>query len=95
MSEPYLPPQFEELERFAPTWCLPSGEERFAQLMRSSMAEMHELYDAAFPRLQEVRHLFELVLSTIVVAMCVEIWHQPNVIDGADARLDRVAEPRP
>jgi hypothetical protein len=106
-----LPPQFTDLEQFASAWCLPTGEQRFAQRMRSTMAQMQELYDAAFPRLQDAlaycdkyplddlpddaRHLLELVHSTIVVAMCVEIWHQPQVIDGADARLDRVGEPAP
>jgi hypothetical protein len=30
-----------------------------------------------------------------MVAMCVEIWHQPKVIDSAYAELDRIGDPRP
>jgi hypothetical protein len=111
VSETMLPPLFEDLEPFARPWCLATGEERFAQRMASSMPELQALYDAAFPRIADAlaycdkypladlptdaRRLLELVHSTIVVAMCVEIWHQPSVIDGADARLDRVGEPTP
>ena len=43
----------------------------------------------------DARHLLQLVYSIVIVAMCVEIWHQPKVIDGADAQLDRVGEPLP
>jgi hypothetical protein len=28
-----------------------------------------------------------------MVAMCVEIWHQPKVVDGGDAVLHRLTEP--
>jgi hypothetical protein len=35
------------------------------------------------------------VYSTIMVAMCVEIWHQPNVINASDAVLERVRDPTP
>jgi hypothetical protein len=41
----------------------------------------------------DVGHLLELVYSLIMVAMCVEIWHQPKVIDSAWGSLDRVADP--
>jgi hypothetical protein len=111
VSEPLLPAQFAELEPFAEKWCLATGEERYAERMASTMVEMSEFYDHAFPRIEEVlaycdkfplnelpddaHHLLELVHSTIVVAMCIEIWHQRNVISGADARLDRIAEPIP
>jgi hypothetical protein len=43
----------------------------------------------------DARHLLQLVYSTIMVAMCVEIWHQPNVVNAADAQLDRVSEQLP
>jgi hypothetical protein len=75
------------------------------------MDELRAFYDAAFPRVGEAlsycdgfpldelpvdaRRLLQLVYSTIVVAMAVEIWHQPTVINGADARLDRIGEPVP
>ncbi len=76
--------------------------------MATAMSEMQAFYDAGFPRIEEAlaycdkfplddlpddaRHLLELVHSIVMVAMCVEIWHQPKVIDGGDAVLDRVAE---
>lgn len=111
LSDRLLPTQFTELEPFALTWCLASGEDRYAQRMASTMDEMQKFYDAGFLRIEEAlaycdkyplddlpddaRHLLQLVHSIIVVAMCVEIWHQRNVIDGGDARLDRVGEPLP
>jgi hypothetical protein len=111
MPEPLLPDRFVELERFARAWCLATEAERYAKRRASTMDEMRELYDAAFPKIEEVlaycdkfplddmpddvRHLLELVYSTIMVAMCIEIWHQPSVVNGADARLERIGEPFP
>jgi len=111
MPEPLLPDRFVELEPFASTWCLATESERYAKRVASTMDEMQELYDAAFPKIEEAlaycdkfplddmpddaRHLLQLVYSTIMVAMCIEIWHQPKVLNGADARLDRIAEPHP
>lgn len=111
MPESLLPNAFASLEPFAETWCLPTEGQRWAQRLASTMDELRSFYDAAFPRLQEalafcdkfplvslpddVRRLLELVHSTIMVAMCVEIWHQPRVVDGAYAVIDRVAEPQP
>jgi hypothetical protein len=106
-----LPGGFADLEPYAATWCLATEAERYAQRLASTMAEMQSFYDAFFPRVEEAlgycdafpldampaepRHLLELVHSLIMVAMCVEIWHQPRVVDGADATLDRVLEPLP
>jgi hypothetical protein len=111
MPEALLPHQFASLEPFAPTWCLATESERYAQRMASTMAEMQTFYDAAFPRIEEALaycdtfplddlpedagRLLQLVYSTIMVAMCVEIWHQPRVIDAAYAQLHRVGDPRP
>jgi hypothetical protein len=47
-----LPAQFAELEPFA-DWSLPTETERYAKRLGSSMEEIQELYDAAFPRLEE------------------------------------------
>ena len=74
-------------------------------------AALHAFYDAVFPRLGEAlaycdpfplgdlpddaRRLLQLVHSVTVVAMAVEVWQQPTVINGGHARLDRIAEPRP
>jgi hypothetical protein len=84
---------------------LVTGEAR-----NDTVLDMQAFYDAAFPRIEEAltycdkfslhdlpddaRHLLQLMYSLIMVAMYVEIWHQPRVIDGADAALYRVGEPR-
>ena len=75
------------------------------------MPEMHEFYDAFFPRLEEAidycdkfglddlpddaLNLLHLIYSLIMVAMAVEIMHQPAPIDAADAVMIRTDEPVP
>lgn len=111
MSETLLPEQFIDLEPFATTWCLPTESQRYDRRMDTPMSEIQAFYDAGFPRIEEAltycdkfplndlpddaNRLLQLVHSIIMAAMCVEIWHQPRVIDGADARMDRVGEPQP
>ncbi|MET9972122.1 hypothetical protein ABZZ80_41095 [Streptomyces sp. NPDC006356] len=111
MNTPLLPGEFADLEPFAADWCLASEPERYARRMASTMDVMQVFYDAAFPRIREAlaycdgfplhalpapaTRLLHLVHSTIMVAMCVEIWQQPGVVDGGDAQIHRVAEPRP
>jgi hypothetical protein len=106
-----LPPAFAELEPFAPTWCLATESQRWAQRHASTMAELQEFYDVAFPRLEdavaycdkfplddlpaEVLNLLFLIYSVVMASMAVEIFGQPKTIDAADAVLDRVAEPTP
>jgi hypothetical protein len=106
-----LPPAFAELEPFAPTWCLATESQRWAQRDASTMAELQEFYDVAFPRLEdavaycdkfplddlpaEVLNLLFLIYSVVMASMAVEIFGQPKTIDAADAVLDRVAEPTP
>lgn len=48
-----LPPQFADLEPFAPTWCLETEAERYSRRLASTMAEMQDFYDVAFPRLAD------------------------------------------
>ena len=43
-----LPPEFADLEIFAPTWCLATEAERYAQRLSSTMTEMQAFYDACF-----------------------------------------------
>jgi len=50
---PKLPAEFADLEKFS-DWCLPTEEDRYQKRLNSTMAEMQEFYDAAFPRLEEV-----------------------------------------
>jgi hypothetical protein len=106
-----LPPEFADLEPFAEDWCLPTEAERWEKRLASSMPEMQAFYDAAFPRLKDAmkhcdgfpleempepeRRLMELLYSLIMVAMAVEVWHQPRVIDSGDAHLYRTATPVP
>jgi len=111
MSDARLPAGFADLEPFAATWCLATESERYDRRMASSMDEMQAFYDACFPRVNEAvdycdrfpltdlpddaRRLLQLVYSLVMVAMAVEIWHQPRPVDSADAYLDRVVEPLP
>jgi hypothetical protein len=111
MTAPLLPPAFAELERFAPTWCLATEPERWAQRQRSSMAELQAFYDAFFPRAEDaialcdrhplddlpadVERLLQLLHSLLMVSYAVEVWKQPGVINGGSARIDRVREPHP
>ncbi|MEV5828009.1 hypothetical protein AB0L25_20845 [Spirillospora sp. NPDC052242] len=111
MTATLLPPEFSDLEPFAETWCLATESERWERRMSSTMPELQAFYDAAFPRLrdaldhcdgfplddmpEQARRLLQLVHSTIMVAMCVEIWHQPQVVNGADAQIHRVGDPAP
>ena len=111
MSDARLPPDFAELEPYASTWCLASEPERWAQRLRSSMAELRAFYDAFFPRAEEAiaycdrfplddmpadaERLFRLLHSLLLVSYAVEVWKQPEVIHCGSARIDRVLEPRP
>ena len=49
MTGTLLPEQFSDFEPYAPTWCLATERERFAQRMASTMDEMQAFYDAFFP----------------------------------------------
>jgi len=106
-----LPAEFAELEQFAERWCLPTETERFERRMASDMDDMGAFYAAFSPRLEEaiefcdkypldelpedVNRLLQLIHSFVMVSMAVEIFHQPKIVDAADAVLLRVKEPRP
>ncbi|WP_316574306.1 hypothetical protein [Nocardia canadensis] len=108
-TQAQLPEPFSTLEPFARTWCLETESQRWDQRMASDMTAMQEFYDAGFPLIvdalaycdkfplddlpEDARQLLHLVHSLILVAMCVEIWHQPEVVDGADAVITRVSDP--
>jgi len=111
MRDSLLPSAFSELEQYAGIWCLPTETQRWDRRLSSSMVEMHEFYDAFFPRLEEaidycdkfslddlpqdVTNLLYLIYSLVMVAMSVEIMHQPKPVDAADAVMVRVSEPEP
>ncbi|BBY98259.1 hypothetical protein [Mycolicibacterium fallax] len=106
-----LPSAFAELEPFAETWCLETETERWNQRLASTMPVLHEFYDAFFPRLEEAieycdkypleelpedaTNLLRMIYSLIMVAMAVEVMHQPAPVDAADAVMIRTGEPRP
>ena len=103
-----LPAQFADLEKFS-AWCLATEPERYGKRLNSSMAEMQEFYDAAFPRLadvmdygdqfdihdlpEDVRKLVHLMQSLIMVSFPVEVWKQPRVPDSGAAWAELVYEP--
>jgi hypothetical protein len=106
-----LPTAFAELESYAPRWCLATETERWNARMATSMADMHKFYDAFFPRLEEAieycdkftlddlpddaLNLLHMIYSLVMVAMAVEIMHQPVPTDAADAVMIRTDEPVP
>jgi hypothetical protein len=111
MADRRLPGQFSDLEPYAAKWCLATERERFAERMASSMEEMQAFYDAFFPRIEEAiaycdgfpldempedaLRLLQLVHSLVMVSFPIEVWRRPNVLDSADAYLDRILEPVP
>lgn len=111
MADAMLPSAFAELEKYAENWCLATEAERWDKRMSSTMAEMQSFYEAFFPRLEEAieycdkfplddipedaLHLLHLIYSLIMVAMSVEIMHQPRPTDAADAVMTRTSEPVP
>ena len=84
---------------------------RYAKRLASTMPQMQEFYDAAFPLLNDViaycdkfpldnlpddaLNLLHMIYSLIMVAMAVEIMHQPAPVDAADAVMIRTGWPVP
>ena len=103
-----LPTEFADLQPYS-EWVLATEPERYAKRLASSMTEMQDFYDAAFPRLQEVldhcgdvaledlsddqRDLVRLMQSLVMVSFPVEVWKQARVPDSGAAYLDLVVEP--
>ena len=106
-----LPSAFAELEDYARTWCLATETERWNARVNASMPQLREFYDAFFPRLEEAidycdkfpldnvpddaLNLLHMIYSLIMVAMAVEIMHQPAPVDSADAVMVRTGGPVP
>jgi hypothetical protein len=106
-----LPSAFAELEDYAQTWCLATETERWNARVSASMPELRDFYDAFFPRLEEAidycdkfpldslpddaLNLLQMIYSLIMVAMAVEIMHQPTPVDAADAVMTRTGWPVP
>ena len=72
---------------------------------------MQAFYDAFFPRAEEAiawcdrfpldampvdaERLLQLLYSLLMVSYAVEVWKQPEVVNGGSARIDRTLEPQP
>ncbi len=107
---PTLPPDFADLEPFA-GWALPSERERYAKRLASTMDELQDFYDAAFPRLddalayldgfaldalpEDATRLLWLYAALTTVSFPVEVWRQPRVPDSGASSFDSVLEPTP
>ncbi|HWI43162.1 MAG TPA: hypothetical protein VNS81_06045 [Nocardioides sp.] len=107
MTTTMLPAEFSELEKFS-DWVIETEPERYDKRLSSSMAQMQEFYDAAFPRLQEamafidqhditnlppeVRNLELLYFALVNVSFPVEVWSQPRVPDSGAATFPCVDE---
>ncbi|MBX7069533.1 MAG: hypothetical protein K1X38_09090 [Microthrixaceae bacterium] len=103
-----LPAEFADLERFA-DWSLRTEAERYAKRLASSMDELQEFYDAAFPRLEaamehcdqypldalpdDAKRLLWLCYSLVNASFPVEVWRQARVPDSGAASMDAVIEP--
>ena len=104
----YLPTDFADLEPFA-GWALPTERERYEKRLQSTMAELHEFYDAAFARLEagtayldqfelsalpeDAKRLLWLFCALVTVSFPVEVWGQPRVPDSGASSFDAVMEP--
>jgi hypothetical protein len=103
-----LPAEFTDLEAFLP-WALPTEPQRYARRLASTMTDLQDFYDAAFPRLQDAiaycdkhhwndlpddaRTLLHLMQSLINISFPIEVWKQPRVPDSGAAYLDLTTEP--
>jgi hypothetical protein len=104
-----LPPEFSDLEPFAPRWSLRTEAERYDERLSSSMEDLQAFYDAAFPRLadamahldaldldalpEDASRLLWLCYSLVNVSFPIEVWHQPRVPDSGAASMDAILEP--
>ena len=111
MTTPLLPAQFSDLEPYAPTWCLATERERFAQRLAAPMADVQAFYDAVKVRAEDALsycdqfplddmpedalHLLHMLYSMVMVSFPVECWGQQRVPDTGAAYLDLLVEPGP
>jgi len=105
-----LPSDFQDLEKYS-DWVLFTESERYSKRLSSSMDEMQEFYDAAFPRIdaalsyldqhdlnalpEDANNLLYLYCSLVNVSFPVEVWRQPRVPDSGAASMDCIVELKP
>jgi hypothetical protein len=101
MSDHVFPEPFRDLEPLA-GWALETEAERNRKRLASTMAEIQAFYDAMLPRMEAVidylnqflleampadaQRLLHLTFSLAEVSTAVELFKQPGVVDGYDAR---------
>lgn len=97
-----LPTEFSDLETFASDWALTTQEARLSKRLSSSMEEIKIFYNAMVPHIEailayldkypleaipkEASKLMNLAYSLAMVAPAVEMFKQPAVVCGFDAR---------
>ncbi|QIX52681.1 hypothetical protein [Rhodococcus sp. DMU1] len=105
---PVLPAEFADLEPYT-DWCLATEGERYAKRLATSVPEMQEFYNAAFPHIDgaldycdkfdlddlpdDARALFHLMQSLVMVSFPVEVWKQARVPDSGAAWVELISEP--
>jgi hypothetical protein len=103
-----LPSEFAALEPYL-GWDLATEPERYAKRLASTMAEMQEFYDVAFPLLNDViaysdeyplddlpedaKTLMHIMQSLVMVSFPIEAWKQPRVPDSGAAWVEVLREP--
>lgn len=106
-----LPPEFEDLEPFAATWCLATEPERWERRLATSMDDLRAFYDVCVPRAEEAiaycdrfdlhalpdpaARLLELLHSLALVTYAIEVWGDQLPVHTGAAVIDRISEPRP
>jgi hypothetical protein len=101
MPESFFPEAFRDLEKWS-AWSLATEQERSDKRQASTMTEIKAFYDAMLTRTEEIltyveqfsleqmpadaQRLFYLTLSLAEVAPAVELFGQPNVVDGYDIK---------
>jgi hypothetical protein len=91
-----LPEDFRDLERFVPSWSLPTQNQREAARRASSPQARQEFYDAVAPRLTEIidflnplaldsmpedaRRLLHLTLAVAEIAPNVELYKGSSTV---------------
>lgn len=103
-----LPSEFTALEPHL-GWALAHEPDRYAKRLASSMTEMQEFYDVAFPMLDDVtaycdkfplddlpddaKTLMHIMQSLVMVSFPIEAWKQPRVPDSGAAWVELLSEP--
>ena len=103
-----LPSELSALEPYL-DWDLATEPERYAKRLASTMPQMQEFYDVAFPLLNDViaycdqyplddlpddaKTLMHVMQSLVMVSFPIEAWKQPRVPDSGAAWVEVIHEP--